>query len=1568
VGNSILNASSWILQNGYVAASLGGPNGITKNGVGTITAVANNFNANYAQTSTAILGGAYYLPTASSAPLGSTTVASTTTINGGALVFGSFSAGTLSTSRLFVLGASPTNVIDAGTTGAVTIPTVVTGLLADGGLQKTGTGTLSFTVANTYMGNTTIWNGDFRAAPSLGLPDSSALILRGGTFTGNATAGSIAFTRSLGTSIGSVSWAPNADGGFAAFGGNVNVNIKGNSTPDTLVWGSTADFVQSGRALILGSTTASGAVSILNPIDLNGSTRTIIVPLGTGTDSATVAGGLLNTAGVPAGLIKAGGSPLIFTAAPGYGGDTTIAAGSLQFVSGSLPAGNIALAGGILQLNGSSAQSFALSLGSDPGQIRWIASGGFAAIGGGVLTVNINGHTTPDTLMWDSTPYFVTAGNSLLFGSITGTTGITFKNPIDLNGGTRTIGVLGGTTSVTLTNGSLTKIGAGTLSLNSGTSLDAAGSFTVTAGTLNYGTLALSVANADIAGTLNGTGVITVSSAITLRDGATISNPFAGAAGLMKIGVNSATIFSANTYTGPTEIDGVGRLAINGGSIMNTSAIMINGGVPTNCSSITGAAYPSLGGSLVLVSTNGQDRIKTPATGTGTLPLTINGGFMAVAGIASGTSAITQNFAALTLGSGAAGLFLSPNSGVSGQTIFLNFNPASGSGLVTTAGSTLLIGGPLLGGTTTRVTFSGTLPASGTGSVSGSGSGITLGVLRGVFGDIAATIVTGSANQFTFAAAGSGMATYDVNGVRLLTAGEYQSTGSITGFVPTANANIKINAGTVSLVDGASTTINSLLMASSSTAGAILNLASTTATSTLTISSGNVLFSGGNNSTTAATPTIGNGITGGAFTLAFGGTQANFIVGNPTSATTTNPIQLRAILSAKVTGSDGFAKSGPGILTWTTLNGNSSITGGAFYLNGGILSVADIGNTIGTTLPLSFSGGILQYTGTAANPASIVAVRTGAVVLNAAGGTYDTQPGGGSFGGGTAFGSLQMPNSAVVFSGVVSGVGGLTKTGTAGGLVLQNNNTYSGGTTLNGGYLVLPTVDPTGTSLLTSQLGNSSAPGNVLTLTTGTLMPAGSNAVPGGESLTVSLPVNLGGESIFSYIGPTGASPGFTPYAAANAIPARLTFSGPMTITTGQSHVFTNNNPANVGGFSLILSGNIGESSSGSSLLFTGIGNSMPPGGPPLYAPVMGIPAYLTNISITGVNSYTGQTTVRQGIVNPNASIIAGQNGPFGNSYLPIVIGDPGGGTFAGVLLDGNDLTVSRNIQLQIAGTGGAAAAAVAPIYLGTLPGNTGGAITGNIQLANRTLFLFSGGGTITAPMVVSGTISDSGNVVFGGLAGNPNTVTRFDAANSYTGGTSVFVGTLLVNNTTGSGTGTGAVNVGINGTLGGNGSITGPITVSGTLMPGTSAATPQLNAGAVTFGANSVLRATLFGTGANQIGTLNANSIDGSPQIVLDLSKVDAGALRSAVGNDPRTYTIIQSSTPLSNFTPTDLTLIGIGNFNSSEWSISSSSVGNTVQLTFSPVPEPASILLIGAFGLAALRRRRSLQKRSTM
>ena len=57
--------------------------------------------------------------------------------------------------------------------------------------------------------------------------------------------------------------------------------------------------------------------------------------------------------------------------------------------------------------------------------------------------------------------------------------------------------------------------------------------------------------------------------------------------------------------------------------------------------------------------------------------------------------------------------------------------------------------------------------------------------------------------------------------------------------------------------------------------------------------------------------------------------------------------------------------------------------------------------------------------------------------------------------------------------------------------------------------------------------------------------------------------------------------------------------------------------------------------------------------------------------------------------------------------------------------------------------------------------------------------------------------------------------------ANSYSGGTSVNAGTLVVNSATGSATGTGPVVIVHNATLSGTGSISGAVTNSGIVAPG---------------------------------------------------------------------------------------------------------------------------------------------------
>lgn len=134
---------------------------------------------------------------------------------------------------------------------------------------------------------------------------------------------------------------------------------------------------------------------------------------------------------------------------------------------------------------------------------------------------------------------------------------------------------------------------------------------------------------------------------------------------------------------------------------------------------------------------------------------------------------------------------------------------------------------------------------------------------------------------------------------------------------------------------------------------------------------------------------------------------------------------------------------------------------------------------------------------------------------------------------------------------------------------------------------------------------------------------------------------------------------------------------------------------------------------------------------------------------------------------------------------------------------------------------------------------------------------------TPAADLIVSAEIEDNdsaGDSVAKTGAGTMEVL----APNSYTGGTSVGAGRLLVNNTTGSGTGSGAVSVAAGAFLAGTGNVAGAATVSGTLEPG------SLGVGTLAFGSTltlpvgSTFAAEITGAATNDkvavTGALSAN------------------------------------------------------------------------------------------------------------
>ncbi|WP_378948095.1 autotransporter domain-containing protein [Mesorhizobium sp. ANAO-SY3R2] len=244
---------------------------------------------------------------------------------------------------------------------------------------------------------------------------------------------------------------------------------------------------------------------------------------------------------------------------------------------------------------------------------------------------------------------------------------------------------------------------------------------------------------------------------------------------------------------------------------------------------------------------------------------------------------------------------------------------------------------------------------------------------------------------------------------------------------------------------------------------------------------------------------------------------------------------------------------------------------------------------------------------------------------------------------------------------------------------------------------------------------------------------------------------------------------------------------------------------------------------------------------------------------------------------------------------------------------DPNDLTGNPNYGLGGAGISGSdLAIIISGLVSGGMSGNgvvradaitfTGGAntltfgtstsgLTGNIGV--------NGGGTLTFDQSGVDTVVDSAITGTGSVAKTGTGTITLSGANSYAGGTTVSEGTLLSNNTSGSGTGTGIVSVFDGATLGGSGTVGETVIQSGGILaPGNSIGT--LNTGALTYKANAIHDVELV-QGGNTAGTHNDLTLASG------LVTIDSGAVlhvRPENGTDTGqtytpglTYTIITST-----------------------------------------------------------------------
>lgn len=335
-----------------------------------------------------------------------------------------------------------------------------------------------------------------------------------------------------------------------------------------------------------------------------------------------------------------------------------------------------------------------------------------------------------------------------------------------------------------------------------------------------------------------------------------------------------------------------------------------------------------------------------------------------------------------------------------------------------------------------------------------------------------------------------------------------------------------------------------------------------------------------------------------------------------------------------------------------------------------------------------------------------------------------------------------------------------------------------------------------------------------------------------------------------------------------------------------------------------------------------------------------------------------------ESVLNGNSSAYTGSIHIFRNAKLTNSAGLGGASTtvrldrsYQNARIDLNGLDVSGvNISFTSSEVPGSASVA----RLRNTNTTTAASFAGNIALD------FSGAVDGGGDTTYSGVISGAGSLSKFGTG-----VVMLTGENTYTGDTVAGAGTLLINNTAGSGTGAGTVTVNSGGTLGGSGGFTGAVTVNsgGTLSPG--AGIESLATGAVTFAAGSTFAyemdsAAAPGAGADLL--VASTNLALAETVTLTLSDLSVGTFANGA-----TFSLINYSGTWNGgrFTYGGNSLDDgeVFLFNGQNWQIDynaltggSNFVGDQISGSFVnlvAIPEPSTLfsLLVAGPGLCLIR-----------
>jgi autotransporter-associated beta strand protein len=471
-----------------------------------------------------------------------------------------------------------------------------------------------------------------------------------------------------------------------------------------------------------------------------------------------------------------------------------------------------------------------------------------------------------------------------------------------------------------------------------------------------------------------------------------------------------------------------------------------------------------------------------------------------------------------------------------------------------------------------------------------------------------------------------------------------------------------------------------------------------------------------------------------------------------------------------IAGNGTLGKSGAGTLALTGSNAN--FTGGV-AVTGGLVSFA-AADTLGSGA-ITLNGGGLQWVGNATDLSS-------RLTLGAAGGTVDTN------------------GNDVAFASSVGGTGGLVKQGT-GSLTLDASNSYAGGTTINGGQVIVASNEALGDAA-----GGVTLNGGTLKFSTRVLLDRAITLGSAGGTIE-----NTGAISgIFQAISGSG---GLTKAGSAGlTLAGHSTYSGGTTVTGGSLRLAIDDALPTTGALTIGANASLDlvgfnqtvgrfEASDGIGVVVLSSGGVLTAGDSTdtLVAKTIGgngafVKQGSGTMTLSAANIYSGGTTIKAGALNVSADNNLGDasgsltlNGGtlrFGAAFdlaaTRTVTVDGNGGT-----IDTNSFTTS--IAQSIGGTGGLTKTGFGTLRLtgantyaggttvdnGTLQGTTTSLQGDIVNNANVVFFQSSNGAYL-------GNMSGSGAVTFTGIAQY-----TLSGTNNYAGGTSVDTGTTLQGNAT---------------------------------------------------------------------------------------------------------------------------------------------------------------------------------------